>query len=138
MRGEKGRRGSEFPTFHTLYSQLLPPSLVVPASVCIFCCEKLQNVAKFISIFSRLLPPCVSRLPPSFLPSPIDSLPLLLLGSCPPVLLHFCPCKLSLHLQQKTKYMMTLKARLHKYKAVHQSGALKTSAHTPSFVHFFV
>ena len=68
----EGMAASESPAFRTLYSRFPPPSLVVPTSVCFFCCEKLCNVAKFISCLSWLQPPWVSCLPPSLLLPPTD------------------------------------------------------------------
>ena len=79
--GVGGRGGSEFPASHTLYSRFLTPSLVAPASVCFFYCEKLRNVAKFVSYFSRIPPPWVSRLLPSLLPPRVDFPPPLPPGS---------------------------------------------------------
>lgn len=84
----RGGRGSEIPTSHTLYSRFLPSSTVVPTSLYFFCCKKLHNLAKFISYFSRLLPPWVSRLLPSLLPPPKDLQPPFLPGSCPSVPRH--------------------------------------------------
>ena len=81
----------KFEPDHKLYALPVPlPSLVVPASVCFFYCEKLWSIVKFISYFSRLLPPWVSCLPPSPLLPPVDFLPPLLLGPHPSVPLHQC------------------------------------------------
>ena len=81
--GGGGEGRSEFPASPISYSGFLSPSLAVPASVCFFCCEKLHNVAKFISCFTQLLPPWVSHIPP-----PVDFPPPLLPGSPLPVPLH--------------------------------------------------
>ena len=66
--GGGGGQGSEFFASRTLYFRFLTPSLMAPASVCFFYCEKLRNVAKFASCFSRLPPPWV--FPSPALPSP--------------------------------------------------------------------
>ena len=78
----------EFAASCTLYSQFPPPSLVVPASVGVFCCEKLYSVAKFVSYLSLLLPPWVSCLLPSILPPPVDFPPPYSWAPPPSVLLH--------------------------------------------------
>ena len=88
-----GGPASEFPTFHILYSQFLPPSFVLPVSMCFFYCKKLLNVAKFLFYSSQLLSLWVSCPPPSLLLSPVDFPPPLLPGSCPPVPLHLYGCK---------------------------------------------
>ena len=92
MMGGGGTRRSEFPSSPTSYSRFPPPSLLVPASVCFFYHEILCNVVKFISYFSQLPPPWVSRLLPSLLPPPVHFPPPLLPGSHPPVLLHNDGC----------------------------------------------
>ena len=86
--GGEGTGGSESPASRTLYSQFLLPSLVVSTAARFFYCEKLCNVAKFISYFSQLPHPWVSHLLPSLLPSPVDFLLPLLPGSRSLVPLH--------------------------------------------------
>ena len=75
---------SEFPASRTLYSRFQPPSLVLSTFMCFSCCEKLHNVAKFISYFSRV-PACLQF---SFLPPPLNFPPPLLPDFCLPAPLH--------------------------------------------------